>query len=87
MSVSPDNVEGTWQIFKSVIMSSIKTYISLCHVVNNFSPRQYPTYIQRAIKQKRVLWRDVLQAEASYINCMLINDDNNKNNKNTGILI
>ena len=60
MSVSPDNVEGLWQSFKSVIMGSIKkkkTYVLLRHVINNFSSRQYSTCIQRPIKQKRVLWR------------------------------
>ena len=56
MFVSLDNIEGIWQIFKSVIMSLIKTYVPLRHIVNNFDPHQYPTYIQRAIKQKRALW-------------------------------
>ena len=56
MSVSPENVEGILQIFKSVIMDSIKTYVPLRHVVNNFSSRQYPKYIQHASKKKCVLW-------------------------------
>ena len=43
-------------MFKSVTMDSIQTYVQLRHVVNNFSPCQYLTYIQRVIKQKRVLW-------------------------------
>ena len=55
MFFSPDNEEGIWQIFKSVIMDSIKTYKPLRHAVNNCGPRQYLTYIQRAIKQKRAL--------------------------------
>ena len=43
MAVSPDNFEGIWPIFKSIVLGSIKTFVPLRHVVNNSSPHQYST--------------------------------------------
>ena len=54
--IPPNNVEGIWQIIKSVIIKAIALYVHR-RVACSKPIQRYPLHIQRAIKRKRALWR------------------------------
>ena len=56
ISVPPNDVNGLWLIFKSVIMQAIVLHVPKRTHSRKHTPH-YPLYIQRAIKRKLFLWR------------------------------
>ena len=56
ISVSPNDVNGLWLIFKSIIMQAIALHVPKRTHSRKHTPH-YPLYIQRAIKRKLFLWR------------------------------
>ena len=56
ISVPPNDVNGLWLIFKSVIMQAIALHVPKRTHSRKHTPH-YPLYIQRAIKRKLFLWR------------------------------
>ena len=56
ISVPPDDVNGLWLIFKSVILEAIALHLPKRTHSRKHTPH-YPLYIQRAIKRKLFLWR------------------------------
>ena len=54
--VPPNDVNGLWLIFKSVIMQAIALHVPKRTHSRKHTPH-YPLYIQRAIKCKLFLWR------------------------------
>ncbi len=54
--VAPNDVEGIWQLFKSIVTQAIALYVP--EYSARTSARSYPSYIRRAIRRKRTLWRN-----------------------------
>ena len=54
--VPPNDVEGIWQIFKSIVTQAIVLHV-FRRVIHAKAANRYPPYIQRAIRLKRTLWR------------------------------
>ena len=59
ISVPPNDVNGLWLIFKSVIMQAIALHVPK-HTHSRKHTPHYPLYIQRAIKRELFLWRTQL---------------------------
>ena len=55
--VPPNDVEGIWQIFKSIVTQAIVLHVPR-RVIHAKVANRYPPYIQRAIRLKRTLWRN-----------------------------
>ena len=68
ISVPPNDVNGLWLIFKSVIMQAIALHVPKRTHSHKHTPH-YPLYIQRAIKRKLFLWRkrQLIGGKARYI--------------------
>ena len=55
--VPQNDVEGIWQIFKSIVIQAIVLHVPR-RVIHAKVANRYPSYIQRAIRLKRTLWRN-----------------------------
>jgi hypothetical protein len=56
-SVAPNDIEGLWRVFKRVLWEAIALFTPLRNNNCKRPLRNYPEYLQRAIKLKRSLWR------------------------------
>ena len=57
MRVPPNDVDGIWKIFKSIVVEAIALHIPW-RVINAKVANRYLPYTQRAIRPKRTLRRN-----------------------------